>query len=375
MSAVLTIVGSSARAAAQSAARSGLRVHAGDLFADEDLRLVAEVRQVRDYPAGLAQVIGGSQPGPWIYTGALENHPELIGRCQQMRPLLGNPAEVVHLIRDPQLLYQVLRTAGLAVPCVHMEGTSLPRNGAWLAKPCRSAGGAHISRLDENWRAPSPADAFYFQQRIEGIAVAAVYLATTRDVVLIGVTEQLCGESWGGNGEFRYCGSIGPREFAPAITDQFRRIGETLHRSFSPVGLFGVDAIVRDETVWPVEVNPRYTASVEVLERATGFEAIAAHVAACRGHKLPASPARHCYSGKLIVWARRECVFPTTSKLPGEWLANSQSLTLADIPPAGSRIETGWPIATVLAEADHADTVAELLLRRAAVLQACCIDT
>ena len=31
-------------------------------------------------------------------------------------------------------------------------------------------------------------------------------------------------------------------------------------------GVFGIDAIVRNGVPWPVEVNPRYTASVEVIE-------------------------------------------------------------------------------------------------------------
>ena len=57
----LTIVGSSARAAASSAVRAGFFVRAGDLFADADLAQVAEATRVADYPAGLGQVIMGSK--------------------------------------------------------------------------------------------------------------------------------------------------------------------------------------------------------------------------------------------------------------------------------------------------------------------------
>ncbi len=343
------------------------------MFADADLRQFAEVCQVDGYPAGLGTAIGGSQPGSWMYTGALENHPGLIDRWQRLRPLLGNPAEVLRRVRDPELVGRTLRTAGVAVPAVRSAGATLPRDGTWLAKPRRSAGGTRISRLDENWRDPSTTpDEYYFQQRIAGTSVAAVYLATTDEVMLIGITEQLCGATWGGDTEFQYCGSIGPRQFAPPITDQFHRIGEALHRAFALTGLFGVDAIVKDDTVWPVEVNPRYTASVEVIERATAFEAIAAHVTACREGTLLPIPVPRQQSGKLIVWARHKCLFPTSSHLPSELLADIPKVTLADIPAARTVIDAGRPIATVLADAGCSEKVADRLIRCAAALQECC---
>ncbi len=343
------------------------------MFADTDLRQVAEACQVDGYPAGLEQAVGGSQTGSWMYTGALENHPGLIDRWQRLRPLLGNPAEVLRRVRDPELVGQTLRTAGLAAPAVRSAGATLPRDGTWLAKPRRSAGGARISRLDEQWRDPSTTpDEYYFQQAIAGKSVAAVYLATTHDLILLGVTEQLCGAAWGGGAEFQYCGSIGPRQFAPPITDQFHRIGEALHRAFALTGLFGVDAIVEDDTVWPVEVNPRYTASVEVIERATAFEAVAAHVTACREGTLLPIPVPRQQSGKLIVWARQKCFFPGSNHLPSELLADIPNVTLADIPAARTVIDAGGPIATVLADAECVDSVTDRLISRAAALQECC---
>ena len=45
---------------------------------------------------------------------------------------------------------------------------------------------------------------------------------------------------------------------------------------FELSGLFGVDFILDGDQVWTLEVNPRYTASVEIVERATGIHAIAA---------------------------------------------------------------------------------------------------
>jgi len=346
------------------------------MFADTDLRQVAQLSQVGDYPAGLGDAIGGPQSGSWMYTGALENHPELIDRWQQTRPLLGNSAEVVRRIRNPELLRAALRNVGLAAPAVRFDCTDLPRDGTWLAKPRRSAGGTRLSQINEQWCDTSTTpDEFYFQQRISGTPVAAVYLATTDEVILLGITEQLCGAAWGGDSIYRYCGSIGPLNLAPHVTHRFQRVGEALQQSFALVGLFGVDAILQDDIVWPVEVNPRYTASVEVIERATTFPAVAAHVVACQDHALPARAINSFRpAGKLIVWANSKCVFPAAGGLPAG-LHNSLAMpTLADIPAAGSVIEAGWPIATVLTDGADLDSVRASLQQRAAVLRACCFS-
>jgi hypothetical protein len=38
--------------------------------------------------------------------------------------------------------------------------------------------------------------------------------------------------------------------------------------------LFGIDGILDGERFWPVEVDPRYSASVKVLEYASGLKAM-----------------------------------------------------------------------------------------------------
>ena len=118
-----------------------------------------------------------------------------------------------------------------------------------------------------------------------------------------------------------------------------------------------MDAILAADGVWPVEVNPRYTASVETLERATGLRAIALHVAACRGlpvetpSPIATGDSPHC-SGKAILFARDEL---TIAESFVQWAeSRNRGRTwpeVADIPAAGTRIGPGEPIATVFAEA------------------------
>src|SRR5882672_6647359 len=93
----LIIVGASARAAAFSALRAGLRPRCADLFADRDLRLRCHAARVAapNYPHHFLGIVGDKAPGPWIYTGGLENRRRLIGKMERTRQLWGNGEQVL----------------------------------------------------------------------------------------------------------------------------------------------------------------------------------------------------------------------------------------------------------------------------------------
>ncbi len=365
---VLTIVGSSARAAAFSAARAGYHVHAADLFADADLCRICEATRIGDYPSGLSAVLQGQQTGAWMYTGALENHPSLVESLARTRRLWGNPAAVLRRVRNPRLVAEALGRGGLCRPSQCFDPGAVPRDGSWLCKPRRSAGGVRIAFWNHESPAVGRSPGRYFQEFIDGLACSAVYVAARGRAVLLGVTRQLIGQTWAGASGFRYCGSIGPIELPAMATDNFTRIGAVLAREFKLVGLFGVDAIVNSAGVWPVEVNPRYTASVEILERAGGVPAIALHTAACQDSDLPSrvDPTCKLVSGKAILFA--DSRLEISAAWTREALATNDDRrpALADIPSAGSIVEAGWPIATVLADATDEAAVFDLLRRQAA---------
>ena len=85
-------------------------------------------------------------------------------------------------------------------------------------------------------------------------------------------------------------------------------MADAVTREFGLVGLNGIDFIARDGVPWPIEVNPRYSASMELLERARGHVAVRA---ACRTPapagfpRLRRARARRVL-GKAIVFARRD---------------------------------------------------------------------
>jgi hypothetical protein len=142
---VLTIVGASVRAAAQSALRAGFAVCAGDRFADADLCRMCAAARIGNYPAGLGAVVRGPQVGPWMYTGALENHAALVEALSRARPLWGNCAAVLGRVRNPRLVAEALMRSGLRAPSVHFDRQRVPRGGTWLLKTPRGAGGTRVA--------------------------------------------------------------------------------------------------------------------------------------------------------------------------------------------------------------------------------------
>src|SRR5262245_17508064 len=88
----LLIFGASARAAAFSALRAGLRPWCADLFADADLQARCPALAVpgADYPGAFANLLDTAPDGPWMYCGALENHDDLVHAMSRRRKLWGN---------------------------------------------------------------------------------------------------------------------------------------------------------------------------------------------------------------------------------------------------------------------------------------------
>jgi predicted ATP-grasp superfamily ATP-dependent carboligase len=367
----LLIVGASARAAAFSALRAGLRPWCADLFADADLQQACATVRLprRAYPQGLLPLFAQAPEAPWIYTGALENRPALVGKLAQARPLWGNGPAVLRRVRQPWQVESVLREAGFPCPRTWPRGSPPPRRGRWLVKPLAGAGGLGITR----WQAGRGLVAgakVYLQEFIEGEPCSAVYVGAAGRSVLLGVTRQLIGQPWLFAAPFQYCGSIGPLLLANDTTGRFAALGEVCAAAFALRGLFGIDCILRDGIPYPVEINPRYTASVEVLERALGFRALALHqqpiLAPGRPPPNRSPTGQAAVAGKAILFAVNTVTVPAR----GPWSSaidrsGSEPPDFGDIPHSGQSVDKGQPVMTLFARAGSGTACVDALLSAA----------
>lgn len=380
----VVILGASGRALAQSAAAAGWEVHAADLFGDTDLREVAtQVIRIepRCYPTGLTAVAASMPPGPWCYSGALENHPDLIDAITASRPLAGNDGDAVRAVRDPRRLERAITAAGLRFPETRSTPDGVPTDGSFLVKPLASAGGRGI-RPWHGRRAGMPDGGHLWQRRIGGVPHAATFLLDHRGARLLGLARQLIDAPWCHAGPFAYGGSVVvPRSAVPPrVADQLVRLGSVLAATFRLVGAVGVDLVIDpDDGAWIVEVNPRFTASMELHERTSGESIAASHLAACGcGRPSAAEANRQALGG---VWAKGVLHSPhaidVTPAAVEQWQARATAWDhapgepppLADIPSPGQTVPGGAPLLTIFARGRTPDAaVADVAARAAAIL-------
>lgn len=386
----LIAVGASVRAFACSAARAGWTVHAADLFGDADLRAVAATTTAvggcgrRPYPQSLVTAAAGLPAAPWCYTGALENHPDVVTAIAAQRPLLGTSAAAARAVRDHAWLAEVLRTAGIGFPLTFTTPAAVPRDGTFLVKPRASAGGRGITAWDR-MAEDRDTDTHVWQRRVAGESWAAAFAVFRAGASrLWGVSRQLVGLDWCHARPFAYCGSVDlPLPLVPPhIRAPLDRLGLALAAACAPLGLaglVGVDLVVdASGGVHVIEVNPRPTASMELVERRTGESLAAVHVAACGG-EVPCHPAlcpQDTTWGKAVLFTPHDIVIDAqrAARLqrtcPPRAAAEEAWPVLADIPCCGTAIPAAAPLLTVFAAADTHAAVLDRLQQRTAAIDA-----
>jgi predicted ATP-grasp superfamily ATP-dependent carboligase len=370
------IVGASARGLAESAATAGAAVFAVDAYGDLDLLARARVIALRRdldmewSPAEAVRAARGLACPVVTYVSNLDNHLQSIGRLAAGRRLLGNPPDVVRGVRDPVRLARELARRGLPVPEVRVTAPS--RAGGertWLLKPRRSGGGSGVRA----WRPGDPVPrGSYLQERIEGAPGSITFVADGRRAVPLGLSRQLVGDPLFGTSGFRYCGSLlcgGPVSLFPREADLAQAaeaLAAATTEAFGLTGVNGIDFVARDGVPWPIEVNPRYTASMELVERVHGISIFDLH-AEGSGHCLPRSaPFRRAagrVAGKAIVFARGELVMGHLRR----WWSDAD---VRDVPHPGERIARGRPICTVFGDGGDDAGCRAALAARAAVVYA-----
>ena len=145
-------------------------------------------------------------------------------------------------------------------------------------------------------------------------------------------------------------------------------------------GLFGVDFIWHQGEIWTIEINPRFPASVEILESSLEVSAVDLHYRVCLGQDIPRlpKPSPSPQHGKAIVYANAP--FLVSEHHHRQWMTiplqpcptNESSVYLADIPTTGSFVPAGSPILTILVrDKDRRQVLRQLVKHAKNIRQAC----
>jgi predicted ATP-grasp superfamily ATP-dependent carboligase len=339
------VAGISTRAIAESAARAGFSVTAIDAYADLDNHPAVRTHAIADFSApAAAQASRAVDCDAVVYLSSFENYPDAVELLACGRRLWGNAPEVLRAVRDPHRLAAALATQNL--PCPSLSGNG---QGPWLLKPLASGGGTGIRPWQSGEAVPA---GHYVQEFIDGQPGSLLFVASEGNVAVLGISTQLIGLDAFGAGGYRYCGSILDGSVGPDswMWRSGGVIATTIAAGLGLVGVNGIDFIARDGVLYPVEVNPRWSASLELIERAGGVSMFAVHAAACAAGRLPADHGRTVVGnrrsiGKAVLFARHDLTVGDSRP----WCADA---SVRDVPRPGTVIRRGTPVCTLFAEGE-----------------------
>lgn len=335
----------SGRALAVAARRAGYSPLVADLFGDEDLKAAATIcmRTEGNLKTGLdgralehslTQLAAGNASEGLVWGAGFEDRPEVLARLAEAWPILGNGADVVRRAKSPFHLAALCAQSGVAHPQIRETYPADTRN--WLRKTMGGSGGTHVRSASQ---VTNPCGETYYQRKVAGRAVSALFLADGKDILILGFTAQWSDPAR--EAPLRYGGAVRP---AGIDSRQKRALSQSVDRVSRALGLRGLnsaDFLIEDDALWLIEINPRPGATLDLFDSASA-PLFAMHIEACRG-SLPARAPR--YSGAaaaaFVYATRRIPVFPRLDW--PEWAVDRQR--------AGSCVNAGEPLCTVGAKA------------------------
>jgi uncharacterized protein len=372
----ILIVGVSVRSIVESAVHCNYPVIALDGFGDRDLRAMTETHALsQDFhvPYSASALFDASRRLDFdavAYTSNLENHPEVLDRFAANHRIIGNSPQTVRAVRHWPDLFSRLERAGFSIPETVFDPTEKVNVcRRWLVKPVSSGGGHGVGF----WREGTFAEKrFMLQQYIPGKACSASFIANGSDAVLVGISEQWAGIEALGVRRFRYCGNVLPlpeileSETGKTTLEQIRRMATFLTREFGLTGANGFDFILHENQVVLIEVNPRYSASMELVERAYDLPVFHLHTEAVLHGRLPRFTLESQlngsrFFGKAVLFCEKDCVAPEVLDDP--------AAGLRDMPMPGETMHAGSPFCTLLTCRPTYDEILIDLIRRAAKLK------
>ena len=254
----------------------------------------------------------------------------------------------------------------------------------WLAKPFSSAGGLGITEWirnqgDDQACLFDPAKGF-LQERLPGESIGVTFLSSNFGSAVVGAATSWKSGSWESGSRksysscsdgrvYAYQGSYGPNSLSSELLAKLQRFATLVGTESGLLGLWQADFLLHDNELTLLEVNPRWSASMDLLDVCLGIPLVQIHHACVCDHvseelfSCVASQsfdstknARNTMLGKLIVYSPRP--FVVTSIQSDEWWRQRWSCGMnfaakrfqfADIPNDGTSFSQGDPLLTVMA--------------------------
>ncbi|MGZ3327833.1 MAG: ATP-grasp domain-containing protein [Xanthobacteraceae bacterium] len=147
----------------------------------------------------------------------------MLADIAQRWTLFGNGPAVVARTKDPLAFARLCDDCGVAHPDTSLARPPDPTD--WLAKRQGGAGGRHIRSAADG---DGVGGTFYFQRRVDGVPVSALFLADGHRAMVLGFSAQWSAPT--PTQPFRYGGAVHPAaleaETADAMTAAVQRLAQ-----------------------------------------------------------------------------------------------------------------------------------------------------
>lgn len=292
----------------------------------------------------------------FIYGSGFEAQPELLAEISKIIPLLGNLASTVQAIKDPAVFFPSLEKCGIRFPATSYTYPNIDEVN-FLRKKIGGCGGTHITYANQS----DHSEYRYYQQYIDGRSVSLLFLANHHEIEVIGFNEQWISSSI--SEPFRYGGAVSNIDLPLHAQQQLIDAAKKLSQIYDLVGLNSLDAILKDDIIFVLEINPRLSATIDLYDNGSN-NLIEQHIKICLQnsdsidedkHHVPALSKAHA-----IVYTDFDCIVPLNFEWP-DWVV--------DTPNELAEILSAEPLCTVLAVADNAEDAKQLANIRVKIMQ------
>ena len=162
----------------------------------------------------------------------------------------------------------------------------------WLAKRQGGAGGSHIVTKSAAVSAGTPRrrsakGRTYFQEKLEGRPVSALFAGTGTSAQVLGFSEQWAAPT--SRAKWRYGGAARPAELSPDLEARLTHSVERVAQCFDLKGLGSADFLVNGEDFHLLEINPRPGATLDIFD-SEAEPLLRIHLEAVLENRLPTDP-------------------------------------------------------------------------------------
>jgi len=372
----LLIIGVDVVSLATSARRAGYRIYAVDYFGDQDLKTVCNenlsvIKQRSGQSSGYLaehfdpeallnlarQLVRKRKIDAALLSSGLDDSSNILFELNDLIPIIGNNPRTMNEVRDKPKFFKQLQRLGIPHPQTALvenleEAMKASKDIGYpvVVKPASGFGGAGIRKVKNSdelkpilGEASANGQKVLVQEYVSGIPASVSIVSSANLTEALTLNEQLLGlREMGQTKPFGYCGNIVPLNVETTTQILCKRMAKKISAHFNLVGSNGIDLVIsKDGFPFIVEVNPRFQATLECVERVLGINIVETHMRACLHGSLPLIKKKSgTFCTRLILHARQRSIVPDLSAV-GE---------VRDIPLPESIIEEGEPVCSFLTE-------------------------